>query len=258
MNANKLLRQMRVTGLYIFFGNTFLQSTFSTCTAFSLFYIFGVSWVQVGLFDILTLVMLLGFLLMFLGSMLQRKFKKLEIKATNLGELTSFYEQQKVYGEPEQASGKGTFKFFGIALAWFAATFVLYNLKNLLEPGNIPLIFATIFYGFYQYAIAICAVCVAFLVALIAGNVNEDVFRLYIKGYHVHESLIGLYFALIGVPLMAYNFFSLEFGIGLAYLVAGIFLVGRAWRDVVKGNLLVHKSREPDYDDYMKLKTRRI
>lgn len=245
---------MRVTGLYIFFGNSFLQSAFSICTAFSIFYVIGFSWIQNGIFDVLTFIMLFGFLLMFLASMIQRKFKKPELDAATLGDAATFYEQQKVYGEPKHASSKGTFKFFGIALAWFAATFVLYNLENLLETGVFPLIFTILFLGFYRYAIAIGAIGVAFLVALVAGNLNEDVFRLYIKGYHVHESVIGLYFALIGAPLLAYYIFSLEFEIGIAFLAAGIFLVGRDWKDVVNGNLLVHKSREPDYDDYMKLK----
>ena len=88
--------------------------------------------------------------------------------------------------------------------------------------------------------------------ALVSGNLNEDVFRLYIKGYHVHESIIGLYFVLIGGPLLWG--YSLQFEIGIAFMAAGIFLVGRDWKDVVKGDLLVHKSLEPDYDAYMNLK----
>ncbi len=256
MDANAFLRKLRVAGLYTFFGNTFAQSAWSVFSAFDLFTLLGVGTFKHPVFAVLAMIMALCFTLMFLGALLQRKVKKPEVDAAKLGSSAAFYEQQKGYAEPEAAGSggksKATFRFFGVALAVFAATAATYALW-----GFVPEVWVGVLYrAFYQYSIAFGAVAVAFLVALVVGNVNEDVWRLYIAGYHVHESVIGLYFTCVGAPmLMGGN--GLEFCIGLAFIVSGIFLVGRDWKDVVKGDILVHKSREPDYDEYMRLKSKR-
>jgi len=246
-----------MAGLVIFFGNTFAQFSFSLLSAFNVFYIVGLGFLRRPVFYCLTGVMILGFVLMFVGSLLQRRFKKPELDAAKLGDSTKFYEHQKEYGEPESKGGKATFRFFGITLVLFAATVVFYILWDVAASTEISDMMGTIYGGLYQYSIALGAISIAFLVALIVGNVGEDLFRFYIAGYHVHESVIGAYFVLIGTPLLAAGLYSLEFCIGMAYLVAGIFLVGRDWKDVVKGDILVHYSREPDYDEYKKLKAKR-
>ena len=257
MDPNAFLRKLRVAGLYTFFGNTFAQLAWSLFSAFDLFYILGAGAYKHPVFAILAIIMVLGFTLMFLGALLQRKVKKPAIDDAKLGDSAAFYEQQKQYAEPEAAGSggksKATFKFFGVALAFFAATAGMYVLWDYLPESWV----AILYQGFYQYAIAFGAVAVGFLVALVVGNVNEDVWRLYIAGYHVHESVIGLYFTCVGAPMLASGMYGLEFCIGLAFIVAGIFLVGRDWKDVVRGNILVHKSREPDYDEYMRLKSKR-
>jgi hypothetical protein len=43
----------------------------------------------------------------------------------------------------------------------------------------------------------------------------------------------------------------------MVFIVAGIFLIGRDWKDVVAGRILVHYSKEEDYDEYKKLKEKR-
>ncbi|NMC05798.1 MAG: hypothetical protein GYA24_11330 [Candidatus Lokiarchaeota archaeon] len=256
MNANTFLRKLRVAGLVMFFGNTFLQLAWSIFSAFDLFSLVGAAAYKRPVFGVLAMVMALGFVLMFLGALLQRKVKKPEVDMTKLGDSAAFYQHQKEYAEPDPSGqggqGKATFKFFGIAVTFFVATAVMYMLTD-LSPGT----FGILYRGFFQGSIAFGAVAVGFLVALVVGNVNEDVWRLYIAGYHVHESVIGLYFTCIGAPMLAISFYSLEFCIGMAFIVSGIFLVGRDWKDVVKGDILVHKSREPDYDDYMRLKAKR-
>jgi hypothetical protein len=257
MDANAFLRKLRVAGLYTFFGNTFLQLGWSVFSAFDLFWLLGIDEYRRPIFVVLVAIMALGFTLMFLGALLQRKVKKPQVDAAKLGDSAAFYQQQKEYAEPEAPAsgggGKATLRFFGVALAFFAATAAMYVLWD-----AVPGIWAGIFYqGFYQYSIAFGAVAVGFLVALVVGSVNEDVWRLYIAGYHVHESVIGLYFTCVGAPMLFAGFYGLEFCIGMAFIVSGIFLVGRDWKDVVKGNILVHKSREPDYDEYMRLKSKR-
>ncbi|MEX2685046.1 MAG: hypothetical protein Q6373_025960 [Candidatus Sigynarchaeota archaeon] len=257
MDPNAFLRKFRLAGLCTFFGNTFAQLAWSIFSAFDLFHLLGAAAFKQPVFAVLAIIMALGFALMFVGAMLQRKVKKPPVDAAKLGESAAFYEQQKQYAEPEAASGggngKATFKFFGVALAFFTATIVMYVLWDFSPESWIAIIFK----GFYQYSIAFGAVAVGFLVALVVGNVNEDVWRLYIAGYHVHESVIGLYFTCIGTPMLAGGMYGLQFCIGMAFIVAGIFLVGRDWKDVVQGNILVHKSREPDYDDYIRLKSKR-
>ncbi len=257
MDANAFLRKLRVAGLVTFFGNTFLQFAWSVFSAFDLFSLLGVRAYKWLIFDILALVMALGFALMFLGALLQRKVKKPQVDAAKLGDSAAFYRQQKEYAEPETAEtgggGKATFRFFGIALAIFASTAVIFILTDAV-PGTLG---GILYQGLFQCSIAFGTVAVGFLVALVVGNVNEDVWRFYIAGYHVHESMIGLYFTCIGTPMLVPGFYTLPFCIGMAFIVSGIFLVGRDWKDVVKGDILVHKSREPDYDEYMRLKSKR-
>ena len=247
-NANALLRKVRVAGLLVFFGNTFLQFACSLLLAFDVFAFFGVAWLGSAIFRALAMVMATGFGLMFLGSLLQRRFTKSDPDETTLGEDKEFYEHQKQFADPEGDRGKGLQRFFGIALAWFAVTIVLNSI-----PWRGPVVDA-VASGFYGISIAWGVIGVGMLVSLVVGNVNEDVWRLYIRGYHVHESVFGIYFALIGGPLLVFPAMSLEFSLGLVFVASGVFLIGRDWKDVSRGLLFVHKSKEADYDTYTNLK----
>ncbi len=104
---------------------------------------------------------------------------------------------------------------------------------------------------------ALGSIAVGCLVALVSGNMTEDVWRTYIAGFHVHEGFVGIYFALIGGPMLAMAAISVEYYIGLVFILSGVFLVGRDWRDIVKGEILVHKSHEPDYEQYAALKAKK-
>ncbi|MFX0099416.1 MAG: hypothetical protein ACFFCS_07520 [Candidatus Hodarchaeota archaeon] len=252
----KFLRKMRLVGLVIFFGNTFVLFTFSLFHSFNLFSLLNISGVKDLAFSILALVMATGFLLMFIGGVLQRKFQGTEEEkdVEKLGIDKELYEKQKEYGAPKEVKGRDAYIFLWITLIFFALTAVFYLLDNVLPWSPWSYLLYNFNRGFYHYSVAFGAVAVAILVSFIVGNINEDVMRFYIGPYHLHESVIGIYFAMIGGPLLSYWFYSLEFCIGLAFLVSGIFLVGRDWEDVVKGEMLVHKSREADYEKYKKMK----
>lgn len=251
MDPSAILRRLRLIGLATFFGNTFPQLACSLLLAFDVFALLGVPALGPAIFRVLAMVMATGFGLMFLGSLLQRRFARPRVASDALGESKEFYEQQLAYAEPEGERGKGVQRFFLIAFAWFAITIVLQAL-----PWSDPVL-AALASGFYSLSISWGVIGVGVLVALVVGNVNEDVWRLYIRGYHVHESIIGIYFALIGGPLLVFGAFSLEFWLGLVFLASGVFLVGRDWKDVSRGLFLVHKSKEPDYEAYEALKKQR-
>ena len=252
--VHKILRNIRLIGLFLFFGNTFLQFALSFFIAFDLFTLLGVSSLETSLFYILCLVMLTGFLLIFLGSLIQRKFKKPEVDASKLGEQADFYEHQQQFAEPKETREKGVSRFFLILLILIIITAIITTAYNWTMEGTLY----SVWRGFYAYTFAFGAVGIAFLVAMVVGNVNEDMWRLYIRGYHVHESVFGIYFAMIGAPLLAtYAFYTLQFAIGMVFIVAGIFLIGRDWKDVVAGRILVHYSKEDDYEEYKKLKENR-
>jgi hypothetical protein len=248
----KFLRKMRLAGLVIFFGNTFLLFTYSVFISFNLFSILDIYEYKGPVFAILASIMGAGFLLMFLGGILQRKFQRPEEKkdVEKMGIKKEYYEQQKEYGAPKEVKGKDAFIYLWIVLAFIGATVVLYILYNI----QYSYIIDTLHQGVYFYTISFGSVAIAILVAFIVGNINEDVMRFYIGPYHVHESIIGIYFALIGGPLLSYSIYSVEFCIGLAFLVSGIFLVGRDWKDIVQGEMLVHKSREADFEQYKKMR----
>ncbi len=247
---------MRITGLAAFFGNTFLFLVYSVFVAFDIFSLIQVSGLRTIIFWILFSIMIGGFCLLFLGSRLQKVLEKSEtkIKGTsnqidqvNLSKSDAeFFNQQQEYVTPKGPEGRGTMKLFGISVLVIVLAILFWGLSlNSLARG------------FYAYSVALGAITVACLVALVSGNVSEDLWRAYLGGYHVHESFIGIYFAIIGGPMMALAVSPVEFYLGLAYIISGVFLVGRDWKDVVQGKFLVHKSKEPDYEQYAAIKAKK-
>ncbi|HMF32962.1 MAG TPA: hypothetical protein VKK79_16180, partial [Candidatus Lokiarchaeia archaeon] len=223
--------------------------------AFNLFAILQVPEWRPIIFYILVAIMFSGFLLMFIGSRLEAaRAKQAEgesvarspPKVEGLSEeQEEFLASQYQYIAPPVDKGGGTKKLLILTGIIILAAVVLGLLK--LFPLDL---------GLYAYSIAFEVAAVACLVSFVVGNLNEDLWRFYLLGYHVHESFIGIYFILIGGPLVAVSMVAGEFEIGLAFLAAGVFLIGRDWRDVAEGHILVHKSNEPDYADYQALKAR--
>lgn len=107
--------------------------------------------------------------------------------------------------------------------------------------------------AFYYLALGFTLILVAVMLAEAVGHLNEDVWRVYIAGYHVHESFMGMAYILSAVPLMLTGWGFADQYIGLFYFLAGTFLIGRDWRDVARGEVLVKdrgdlrdESREED------------
>ncbi len=208
-------------------------------------------------------IMMGGFLLMFIGSRLQKVVEKAEARekggefGINQAKLSKaeaeFVNHQQEYAAPRGPERRGTLKFFVVTLIVIVCSVLFEVLSN--QPFAQG--FQYLAWGFSAYSIALGSIAVACFVALVSGNMTEDVWRTYIAGYHVHESFVGIYFAVIGGPMLAMAAFSVEYYIGLIFVVAGVFLVGRDWRDVVKGEILVHKSKEPDYEQYAALKAKK-
>ncbi len=251
-----LLRRVRKTGFVAFFGNTFLFLLYSVFVAFNIFALIPVPDLRIIVFWILFGIMFGGFALMFLGSRLQKVVEKAEatekgvtngINQANLSKTeTEFLNHQQEYAAPKGPERRGTMKVFGLTLLIIACA-VLFGVLS-IEPLARAL---------YAYSVAFGLIAVGCFVALVSGNMTEDVWRTYLAGYHVHESFVGIYFALIGGPMLAFAALSVEYYVGLIYIVSGVFLLGRDWRDVVKGEILVHKSKEPDYEQYAALKAKK-
>ncbi len=254
--TQNLLRRVRKTGFVAFFGNTFLFLIYSVFVAFNIFSLIPIPDLRIMVFWVLFGIMMGGFLLMFIGSRLQKVVEKAEARekggefGINQDKLSKaeaeFVNHQQEYAAPRGPERRGTLKFFVVTLTVLACA-ILFGVLS-IQP------FAG---GFYAYSMAFGSIAVACFVALVSGNMTEDVWRTYIAGYHVHESFVGIYFAVIGGPMLAMAAFSVEYYLGLIYVVAGVFLVGRDWRDVAKGEILVHKSKEPDYEQYAALKAKK-
>jgi hypothetical protein len=166
-----------------------------------------------------------------------------------------FYIQQQEYLSV-RSGGQGQTKpifIFTIVLSFFNLFLYIVN-KGYIPSAGFLTVLASFWDSIYIYTFCLGTISVAFLIAFVAGNVTEDFMRNYIKGYHIHESVVGIYFILIGVPIMATTeFFNIRFSLGNSFLIAGIFLIGRDWKDIVKGNIFVHQSKEYDYEQYLKL-----
>jgi hypothetical protein len=254
--TQSMLRRMRITGLAAFFGNTFLFLAYSIFVAFNIFSLIPIVGLRTIVFWVLFGIMIGGFCLLFLGSRLQKMVETAETRAKGAGNRINqanlsksdveFINQQQEYASPKGPEGRDTMKFLGITLLVIVLAIIFWDLS--LNP---------LARGFYAYSVALGAIAIACLVALVSGNVSEDLWRAYLAGYHVHESFVGIYFAIIGGPMVALAAFSVEYYLGLSYVISGVFLVGRDWKDVVQGKILVHKSKEPDYEQYAALKAKK-
>ncbi|GAB4307994.1 MAG: hypothetical protein Kow0069_05870 [Promethearchaeota archaeon] len=238
----------------VFFGNTFFQLAYSAFVAFDLFSLTGVPGLRELAFSALSAVMVVGFSLMLVGRLLDREGGERGEEATPRRERDderddvvdpSFARRQAEYDLPRPGEGNGqTPKFLALCVALFVAT----GVAGLTGPQRL-------FRGLYTCSVAFGMAFVACVVALLSGSVGEDLTRRYLAGYHLHESVVGLYFLLIGVPLLAWSpFYSAEFAVGSAFVTAGVFLFGRDWKDLVAGDILVHKSREGDYEEFLRYK----
>ena len=126
-------------------------------------------------FAILASIMGAGFLLMFLGGILQRKFQQPgeEKDVEKMGIKKEYYEQQKEYGAPKEVKGKDAFIYLWIVLAFIGATVILFILYNIQYSYIIDILQQ----GLYFYTISFGSVAVAILVAFIVGSMLGADFR---------------------------------------------------------------------------------
>lgn len=261
MNLEYKFKKIRSLGINLFFGTTFFLFIYSIGSAFNLFALLGLDSFKNLLYRFLSFSLLISFILIFIGSKFEKKHERFEKINTQLlkenGIDQKYFEHQLQFIEPHEQGHNQTKKFFGISILVYGINIIIFiidtgYIRDHSEPNADLGILKS---GIYIYSFALVMISLAFLIAMVAGNFTEDTMRTYFKGYHVHESFMGIYFIFIGIPLMATSSFNYSpFAMGCGFLVAGAFLIGRDWRDIVKGDILVNKNDEKDYKTYLKLK----
>jgi len=288
-NKNKKtqnLKFMKKFGMKIFLFDIMLFLLYSFALAFDLFNYFKIEFIKSYYFNCISALLFFSFLMMYVSSFIENKFrykkytqiehqdKNLEQKEIILNKIkedgiqdvdTEFLEHQLEYMSPIPEPSKKTHQtrlFIRFSMVFYLIIAFIYELfydtfkeigidNSFLSLFNSPIIWK----GLYIYSISFIFITMTFLIALMVGNITEEITRTYIFGFHIHESILGVLVVLIGVPLIinSNNFTSFSFLIGGAFLVSGIFLIGRDWRDVAKGDLIVHYSKEKDYEKYLNL-----
>ncbi|MBD3354042.1 MAG: hypothetical protein GF364_21350 [Candidatus Lokiarchaeota archaeon] len=256
----QILKKIKKLGMIVFLIDVFLMLLHSFTSAFSLHSLLGLEDYKSKIFMVFTLIMTISFLLMYFGAKIEVKNNKKngKRKLEFCKEMDpEFCEHQKEFLTP-QTDGQGqTIPVIRISLVLFILMMLIYySYYNAFELSSEDLSTIPPFWrGSFLYTMAFFFISVSFLIAKAAGNLTEDMMRTYILGFHVHESVLGIMLIITGVPLMATApaYYFLEFIIGGAFVVSGIFLIGRDWQDIAKGDILVHKSKEKDYQIYVKI-----
>ncbi len=121
--TQNFLRRVRKTGFVAFFGNTFLFLIYSVFVAFNIFALIPIPGLRIIIFWVLFGIMMGGFLLMFIGSRLQKVVEKREkgenfgINQTKLSKTEAeFVNHQQEYAAPKGPERRGTLKFLAITL----------------------------------------------------------------------------------------------------------------------------------------------
>jgi hypothetical protein len=178
------------------------------------------------------------------------------IKNTNIDK--EFYESQKEYFPPKEQGNKQFRILIILALALYIPTIVLLIFReyNRVMEISYPLYLDYIWNALFFYSFVFSLILICLFVLNMAGKQNTIWQRLYVFGFHIHESTFGILLILIGVPYIMTigNVYTFQFFMGSGLIVTGVTLIGKDWKDVVKGDFVVHKSKEKDYSEYMKMK----
>lgn len=260
MNLSKLKR----IGLFIFLLDVGMLGVHGFLLSFNLLEMMNLASYEDQIVFMYIMILTSSFLLMYFSAKIDTKRKtecnedneliSAEIEKHSIDE--GFISHQHKY-VMQSADGNGqTLPFIRISVVVYFLLVIFYsafsiNLAEIEEQAGL----AGLLKGIYIYSLAFFTISVAFLVAKMAGNITEDMMRTYVFGYHVHESVLGIVLVLVGLPLIvsASGFYDLQLPFALSFVSAGIFLIGRDWQDIVRGDILVHKDDEKDYDDYVKL-----
>jgi hypothetical protein len=103
--------------------------------------------------------------------------------------------------------------------------------------GFFYLVFDWAFHVFAMYGLVGATISVGFILAGFAGEMNVELFRFQIRGIHVHEAAIGIFFIIVAVPLL-YNGASIDKILALFYFFVGAWLLGRDWKDMSAGKVV--------------------
>ncbi len=103
--------------------------------------------------------------------------------------------------------------------------------------GFFYLVFGWSFHVFAMYGLVGATISVGFILAGFAGEMNAELFRFTIRGLHIHEAAIGIFFIIVAVPLL-YNGSSIDRVLALFYLFVGAWLLGRDWKDMSAGKII--------------------
>ncbi|MHA1340501.1 MAG: hypothetical protein ACTSRZ_10235 [Promethearchaeota archaeon] len=289
-NKNRrILSFFKRFGMNIFLFDMVLFLLYSIAISFDLFSQFNNSF-KSTIFNFISNLLILSFSIMYIASMIENRYiltkasksdKDLDLNKLNINkkidtkeiELDEDFLKKQIEFLPPIPKNKNKFNQTRFAVRLFIGIYIviailysilIYHVDDANENSIEDILFQffskinispSLLQGIYIYAMALFFVANAFLIALMAGNLTEEMTRTYIFGYHVHESTFGILLVIIGVPLMALapNYATFSFLYGGSFFVAGIFLIGRDWRDVASGELLVHYTKEEDYEEYIKL-----
>lgn len=78
--------------------------------------------------------------------------------------------------------------------------------------------------------------CIKF--SMLAASLSGSFNRLYIGRWRVHESVVGILWALVGAAIIIYGLDTFDRTFGIVYLIFGVFFVGRDYLDVQKLRLV--------------------
>jgi hypothetical protein len=93
-------------------------------------------------------------------------------------------------------------------------------------------------------AIIFCGICLlAILLARVAGFINVDVHKMVIAGLHLHESVLAILLLFAGT-VMFFLGSGVETYFGFVLIVAGVFFLGRDWKDLAEGKIITKAEHE--------------
>lgn len=234
-----ILRFLRILGLWILAFAMIVSFGYSFFIAASAFNDPGLVDLKEALSWSISMVSLGSFLLIGISSegkdraaeierlIEQRKRRMIEFGLTD--------EQAKLVEEEympvrTKRSKKAKFFFFGMAIVGLGIFAFCY------------LVFQQSFHVFAMYGLVGATISCGFILAGFAGEMNVELFRFQLRGLHVHEAAIGIFFIIVAVPLL-YNGASIDKILALFYFFVGAWLLGRDWKDMSAGKVIERVKR---------------
>ncbi|MFX0102697.1 MAG: hypothetical protein ACFFCS_24230 [Candidatus Hodarchaeota archaeon] len=101
----------------------------------------------------------------------------------------------------------------------------------------------------YEVIIIVLVIIFSLNLPKIANTVNNDIREFHLWGYHLHESLFGIFF-MIAALFFIFNANSnlVDLIFASFFLIMGGFLFGRDIKDVMEGKIIEKIKKEPEDD----------